>query len=81
MEQFHQHDLERLWYRLKPDERRCVYAYRVSASKAEAARRIGKNQKWLEYSSRAHPEFREAMDRAWEWDHDEMKRLTYADLR
>ena len=58
----HETDMETLWERLLPEERRCVLAYRVYGTKAEAVHRIGKNKKWVEYNQRAHPCFRAAMD-------------------
>ena len=57
-----------VWADLSPDERRCVWTYSMSESKAEAARSIGKDAKWLENRQARHPAFRAAMDANWRPD-------------
>ena len=48
-------DVRLLWSQLTPAERSCVLEYHTCGVKVKAARRAGKNQKWLEYHQKAHP--------------------------
>ena len=65
-------DVRLLWSQLTPAERSCVLEYHTCGVKVKAARRAGKNQKWLEYHQKAHPLFRQAMDECWSWPGDVM---------
>lgn len=53
---------DQLWNQLTLDERWCLWMYTVCDSKASAARRIGKNPKWIDNRQRRNPAFRAALD-------------------
>ena len=65
-------DVRLLWSQLTPAERSCVLEYHTCGVKVKAARRAGKNRKWLEYHQKTHPLFRQAMDECWSWPGDVM---------
>ena len=53
-------ELDDLWNQLTLDERRCLWMSSSCNSKADAARRIGQNAKWLDNRQRRNPAFRTA---------------------
>ncbi len=72
-------DIDTIWQCLTPAEKWSLLAYRIYATKAEAARQTGKSVKWLERSQRAHPAFRQAMDSRG-WPTDELERRILLEL-
>lgn len=50
-------ELDDLWNQLTLDERRCLWMYTSCDSKAGAARRVGKDPKWLDNRLRRIPRF------------------------
>ncbi len=57
-----QQERDGLWNRLTFDERWCLSTYTLCDSKADAARRIGKNPKWVDNRQRRNPAVRVALD-------------------
>ncbi len=69
-----QDERDELWNQLTLDERWCVWTYALCDSKADAARRIGKNPKWLDNRQRRNPAFRAALDLGPTWPAEDVAR-------
>ncbi len=60
--------------RLTLDERWCLWVHALCDSKADAARRIGKNPKWLDNRQRRNAAFRAALDLGPAWPAEDVDR-------
>ncbi len=69
-----QDERDELWNHLTLDERRCLWMYTSCDSKAGAARRIGKNPKWVDNRQRRNPAFRAALDLGPAWPAEDVDR-------
>lgn len=69
-----QDERDELWNQLTLDERWCLWVHTLCGSKAGAARRIGKNPKWVDNRQRRNPAFRAALDLGSVWPAEDVDR-------
>ena len=69
-----QDELDDLWNQLTLDERWCLWMSTLCDSKSEAARRVGKDPKWLDNRQRRNPTFRAALDLGSPWPAEDVDR-------
>ena len=69
-----QDERDELWNQLTLDERWCLWVRPLCDSKADAARCIGKNEKWLDNRQRRNPAFRSALDLGPAWPAEDVDR-------
>ena len=55
-------ELDAMWAALRPLERAAVVAFRATGVKAQAARFVGRDARWLDKQQRRRPIFAQAMD-------------------
>lgn len=75
-----QDERDEMWNQLTLDERWCLWVHTLCDSKADAARRIGKNPKWVDNRQRRNPAFRAALDFGSAWQAEDIDQRLDAEV-